>query len=181
MTPYNRERLIQLVREHAVEFGDFTLASGQKSTFYIDLRKVTLSSAGSVVIGAGMLEMFAGESYDVVGGLTMGADPIVSAVLTLSQLAGKPIRGFLARKQAKGHGSGKLIEGPVWTGDRAIVVEDVSTTGASMMQAVEAAQQLGIQVVRVASVLDRKGGASELFAEKGIPFSSLLTLSDLGL
>jgi orotate phosphoribosyltransferase len=178
---YDRERLLSLVKRDALMFGDFTLASGQKSFFYIDCRKVTLSAAGAALIAAGILDLFAEEPFDAVGGLTMGADPVLSAVLTLAGVRGRELRGFIVRKEAKKHGAGNLVEGPLRQGDRAVIVEDVTTTGGSCWQAIEAAEAAGAKVVRVVTLLDRLAGASAAFAEKGYPFSALFTLRDLGL
>ena len=178
---YDRHRLIELVKRDALKFGDFTLASGQKSNFYIDCRNVTLSAEGSALVGAGMLELFGDGGIDAVGGLTMGADPVLSAVLAIAGSTGKHMRGFIVRKEAKGHGVGKLVEGPISAGDQVAVVEDVTTTGASALQAVAAVEALGAQTVLVATVLDRLAGAKQLFAEKGLRFEALLTLDDLGI
>jgi len=178
---YDRDRLLALVKRDALQFGDFTLASGKKSSFYIDCRNVTLSSEGASLIGSGLLDLFVKESIDAVGGLTMGADPVLSAVLTIAGLRGRPLRGFIVRKEAKQHGAGKLIEGPIRSGDRVAVVEDVTTTGGSALQAVAAVEAIGAKTVCVATVLDRLAGAKEAFAEKKIPFLSLLTLIDLGI
>jgi orotate phosphoribosyltransferase len=178
---YDRERLLALVKQDALQFGDFTLASGKKSNFYIDCRNVTLSAEGAALIGAGLFDLFERESIDAVGGLTMGADPVLSAVLTVAGIRGRPLRGFIVRKEGKQHGAGKLVEGPIRSGDRVAVVEDVTTTGGSALQAVAAVEAIGAKTVCVATVLDRLAGAKEAFAEKGIPFLSLLTLSDLGI
>jgi orotate phosphoribosyltransferase len=178
---YDRERLLELVKRDALQFGDFILASGKKSSFYIDCRNVTLSAEGAALIGAGMLDLFERESIDAVGGLTLGADPVLSAVLTVAGVRGKQLRGFIVRKEAKQHGAGKLVEGPIREGDRVAVVEDVTTTGGSALQAVAAVEAIGAKVVCVATVLDRLAGAEAAFKEKGVRFFSLLTLSDLGI
>lgn len=178
---YDRERLLELVKRDALKFGDFTLASGKKSKFYIDCRNVTLSAEGAALIGAGMLDLFDKESIEAVGGLTLGADPVLSAVLTVAGFRGQELRGFIVRKEAKQHGVGKLIEGPIREGDRVAVVEDVTTTGGSALQAVAAVEAIGAKAVCVATVLDRLAGAEQAFKEKGIPFHSLLTLTDLGI
>lgn len=178
---YNRARLLELVRRDALRFGDFTLASGVKSHFYIDCRNVTLSAEGAALIGAGVLEALAEEDIDAVGGMTIGADPIVAAALVRAGLVDRPLRGFLVRKEAKEHGTGKQIEGPVRVGDRVAIVEDVSTTGGSCQRAIDAARAAGCDVVHVVAVLDRQQGAREVFEKQGIRFSPLLTLADLGL
>ena len=133
-------------------------------------------------IGAGVLELLASEfKVDAVGGLTMGADPIVGATLALAGLAGMGhLRGFLVRKEAKGHGTGKLVEGPLEPGATVAIVDDVATTGGSSLQAVDAVQAMGCQVVVVIAVLDRLEGAGAAFAARELPFRALLTIRDLG-
>lgn len=173
--------LTELIRRDALEFGDFVLASGQRSQFYIDCRKVTLSSAGAALIGKAILELLGDEEFDAVGGMTMGADPIIGAVLTAAGFQGRDLRGVIVRKEAKQHGTGKLIEGPLRPGDRTVVVEDVSTTGGSAIKAAEAIEQAGGKVVHVVTVLDRLAGAQQAFADKGYRFSSLVTIADLGI
>lgn len=177
---YDRSRLIELVRRDAVQFGDFVLASGARSNVYIDCRTVTLSAQGAALVGAGILATVA-EPFDAVGGMTMGADPILAAVLTLAGMQGRELRGFIVRKEAKGHGTGKKIEGPLRAGDRALIVEDVATSGASSLKAVDAVLEAGAEVMGVVAVLDRLAGAADAFASRGIPFQALLSIRDLGL
>ncbi|QDU63611.1 Orotate phosphoribosyltransferase [Planctomycetes bacterium Pan216] len=176
-----RAELIELVNRHAVKHGDFTLASGAKSSYYIDCRKVTLLAAGAKLIGQGMLEFMAEVDYDAIGGMTLGADPIVGAVITLSAETRPDLKGLLVRKEAKSHGTGQAIEGPLEGNERVVVVEDVTTSGGSAMKAINALREAGCQVVQVLTVLDRNAGATELFEKEGIAFRSLLTLTDLGL
>ena len=178
---YDRNALTELVNEHAVEHGEFTLASGAKSSYYIDCRKVTLLAAGARLIGEGMLDLLQDVAYDAVGGMTLGADPIVGAIVTLAGESRPDLKGLLVRKEAKSHGTGRAIEGPLQGGERVVVVEDVTTSGGSALQAIEAIRAADCTVVQVLSVLDRLAGASELFAKEGIPFKALLTLNDLGL
>lgn len=178
---YNRTALLDLVRRDALQFGDFTLASGKKSNYYIDCRKVTLSAAGAALIGAGILDLMGDEPFDAVGGLTMGADPILAAVLTIAGLNGRDLRGFIVRKEAKDHGTGKLVEGPLVPESKVLIVEDVATSGGSCFKAIDAVEAMGCKVVKVVTVLDRLAGAKEAFASKGYSFASLLTITDLGL
>jgi orotate phosphoribosyltransferase len=134
-----------------------------------------------VLVGAGLLEALRGVAFDCVGGLTLGADPVIAAALAAAGQQGRSLRGFIVRKEAKQHGSKQLIEGPLQAGDRAVVVEDVTTTGGSALQAIAAAEAAGAKVVAVATVLDRQAGAADKFAALGLPFFPLVTLRDLGL
>lgn len=181
-TETGRDRLIALLQRDALKLGQFTLASGRSSHYYVDGRKVTLAAEGASLIAAGVLEILAGmPSVVAVGGLTMGADPIVGATLGLASAAGRPdLRGFLVRKQTKGHGTGQLVEGPVHPGDTVVIVDDVATTGGSSIQAIDAAEAFGCKVAAVLVVLDRLEGAAFAFAERGVPYQSLLTIRDLG-
>jgi orotate phosphoribosyltransferase len=179
---FDRERLVKLMQRDALKRGTFTLASGRTSHYYVDGRKLTLSAEGAAVIGAGVLALLAEEfEVDAVGGLTMGADPIVGATLALASAAGlSHLRGFLVRKEPKGHGTGKLVEGPLEPGSTVAIVDDVATTGGSSLQAVEAVQAMGCKVAVVIAVLDRLEGAAAAFAARGLPFRALLTIRDLG-
>jgi orotate phosphoribosyltransferase len=179
---YDRQRLIELLERDALRRGTFTLASGRTSDYYIDGRKVTLSSEGAAVIAAGVLDRLVGlPEVQAVGGLTLGADPIVGATLGLAALAGRPqLRGFLVRKEAKAHGTGNRVEGPLEPGTTVAIVDDVATTGGSSLQAVDAVEAMGCRVALVIAVLDRLEGAGAAFAARGIPFHPLLTIRDLG-
>jgi orotate phosphoribosyltransferase len=180
---FERERLIELLERDALKRGTFTLASGRLSHYYVDGRKLTLSAQGAGLIAAGVLELLRKEfTVDAVGGLTLGADPIVGATLALAASAGLGrLRGFLVRKEAKGHGTGQLVEGPLDPGSTVAIVDDVATTGGSSLQAVQAVEAMGCQVAVVIAVLDRLEGAAEAFAARGLPFRALLTIRDLGL
>lgn len=182
MPAWDREKLVELLKRDALRLGEFTLASGRTSHYYVDGRKVTLAAEGAALIGAGVLAVL--ESYplvEAVGGLTMGADPIVGAALALADSLGRPsLKGFLVRKEAKSHGTGRLVEGPVESGMVVAIVEDVATTGGSALKAVEAAEAAGCTVACAIAVLDRIEGASEAFADRGVPFHALLTIRDLG-
>jgi orotate phosphoribosyltransferase len=179
---FDRERLVALLKRDALRLGQFTLASGRSSHFYIDARRVTLAAEGARVIAAGMLEVLAtAPGVQAVGGLTMGADPIVGATLAAASGAGRPdLLGYLVRKEAKGHGTGRLVEGPIEPGMVVAVVEDVATTGGSALKAVEALEGMGCTVALVAAVLDRLEGAAEAFRERGLPFHALTSIRDLG-
>ena len=174
--------LIALLKTRALRTGQFTLASGKSSHYYVDGRQVTLSAAGASTIGQAViaeLEQF--ERVDAVGGLTMGADPIVGATLAEAGRGSRPdLRGFLVRKTAKSHGTGQLVEGPVESGMNVVIVEDVTTTGGSALQAVDAVEAVGCKVVCVLTLLDRLEGAAAAFERRGLDFRALVTIRDLG-
>ncbi|MDG3005597.1 orotate phosphoribosyltransferase [Paludisphaera mucosa] len=178
----HRGALVELLKRDALRVGQFTLASGRSSHYYIDGRKVTLGAEGARLIARGVLKILREHpELAAVGGLTMGADPIVGAALALAPENGLgSLRGFLVRKQAKGHGTGNLVEGPLEPGSTVAIVDDVATTGGSSLQAVDAVEALGCKVAVVVAVLDRLEGAAETFAARGLAFRSLLTIRDLG-
>jgi orotate phosphoribosyltransferase len=179
---YERQRLIALLQRDALKRGTFTLASGRTSHYYVDGRKVTLSAEGAAQIGAGVLELIASRpDVTAVGGLTLGADPIVGATLALAAASGRgQLRGFLVRKEAKTHGTGSLVEGPLEPGSVVAIVDDVATTGGSSLQAATAVEAIGCKVALVIVVLDRLEEAAAAFAARDLPFFSLLTIRDLG-
>ncbi len=181
MPNYDRQALIELIREQALEFGDFTLASGKKASFYLDCRKVTLDSRGTNLIGAGMLRLLAADFPDAVGGMAIGADPITAAVITLAGQAGQPLKGFIVRKEAKEHGKGRRIEGPVAPGNRVVIVEDVVTTGGSALAAIAQARAFGLEVIGALAIIDRLEGGADAFAEAGVKLQTLLTIRDFGI
>ncbi len=179
---YARTELAALIRENAVFFGDFTLTSGKKATYYIDLRKVSLDHRVAPLIGDVMVDLIADiPDIAAVGGLTMGADPIASAVLHRGVLAGKTYDAFVVRKEPKDHGRGKQVEGPDLKGKRVIVLEDTSTTGGSPIKAAEALEREGAIVVAVAVVVDRDTGAREIIEGAGYEYRAALGLKELGL
>jgi orotate phosphoribosyltransferase len=181
-TYFDQVRLIELLRRDALKTGQFTLASGRTSHYYVDGRRVTLSAEGAAVIAEGVLGILATRpEVAAVGGLTMGADPIVGAVLALAPSRARAgLRGFLVRKEAKGHGTGKLVEGPLEPGATVAIVDDVATTGGSSLKAVEAVEALGCRVACVIAVLDRLEGAGAAFEARGLDFYALTTIEDLG-
>lgn len=178
---YDRNRLIELARDRALEVGDFTLASGKKSKYYLDCRRLTLDSEGANLVGEGILEFLGDDWPDAVGGMAIGANPITGAVITLAGKLKRPLKGFIVRKQAKQHGKGRDVEGPVDAGDTAIIVEDVVTTGGSSLQAIERVEEFGMKVRGVIAIIDRLEGGAEAFADRGYPLRTLLTIRDFGL
>jgi orotate phosphoribosyltransferase len=171
-------RLAALVRELAVRRGTFTLASGRTASYYVDARVPTLHHEAGPLIGLLLQQLTADWQFDAVGGLTLGADPVALAML---HAPGRPLDAFVVRKATKDHGTGKRIEGPSVSGRRVLAVEDTSTTGGSVLQAVDALIEAGAAVVGVATVIDRATGAAEAIAARGLPYRSLLGLADLGL
>jgi orotate phosphoribosyltransferase len=178
---YDRQALADLIKQQALKFGDFTLASGKKASFYLDCRQVTLDSRGAQLIGAGMLELIAGDMPELVGGMAIGADPITAAILTLAGIQNIPLRGVMVRKEPKGHGLGKHVEGPFKEGERLVIVEDVVTTGGSSLKAIEHCEAAGLKVERVLAIIDRLEGGREAFAEKGYDLTTLFTIKDFGI
>ena len=171
-----RARLRELIRSLAVVHGRVVLSSGAEADWYVDLRRVTLQHEAAPLIGRALRELTADWAYDAVGGLTLGADPVAAAVL---HATGPPVDAFVVRKQGKAHGLQRRIEGPDVTGRRVLAVEDTSTTGASVLAAVEALREAGATVVGVAVVVDRGAGAAVRAA--GLDYRAAYTLADLGL
>jgi orotate phosphoribosyltransferase len=178
---YDRQQLLDLIHAKALKLGDFTLASGKKANFYLDLKQITLDAAGARLVAEGFLEQLGQPLPAAVGGLAIGADPITASIVTLAGLRGLPLSGFLVRKEAKGHGTNKFIEGPVQPGATAVIVEDVITTGGSAMTALERARDFGLQVDRVLAIVDRLEGGAEAFAARGAKLTTLLTIRDLNI
>lgn len=178
---YRELELIELIHRLALKKGTFTLASGKTASFYLDCRRVTLDSRGANVVASGILEMLDDDWPECVGGMAIGADPITGAVITLAGQRGRALNGFIVRKEAKGHGTGRVVEGPVEPGQRAVVLEDVVTSGGSLIAAVERAREFGLVVDRAIAIVDREEGAAEAFEALGIHFRSLLTAGQLGI
>jgi orotate phosphoribosyltransferase len=177
---YDRESLKQLVRDKALKFGNFTLASGKKARYYLDCRQITLDSQGARLIGEGMLELLAGDMPDLVGGMAIGADPITAAILTLAGINNLPLRGVMVRKEPKQHGTGRTVEGPFQSGESVAIVEDVVTTGGSSLLAIERCEEAGLKVQRVLAIIDRLEGGREAFAARGYELTTLFTVRDFG-
>jgi orotate phosphoribosyltransferase len=177
-----RRQLIEYISSDAVFHGDFTLTSGKKASYYVDLRKVSLDHRVAPLIGQVMLDLIA-EVPDVaaVGGMTMGADPIATAVLHQGAARGLAYDAFVVRKEPKDHGRGRQVEGPDVAGKRVVVLEDTSTTGGSPLKAIEALRAVGAEVAAVAVVVDRDTGAREVIEAAGVPYLAAIGLRDLGL
>ncbi len=177
-----RAQLIDLISREAVFHGDFTLTSGRKATYYMDLRTLSLDHRAAPLIGQVMLDLIAPlEGIDAVGGLTMGADPIAAAVLHQGIARGTTYDAFVVRKAPKDHGRGRQVEGPDVAGKRVVVLEDTSTTGGSPLAAAAALEKAGATIVAVAVVIDRATGAKEIIEAAGYPYLAAIGLADLGL
>jgi orotate phosphoribosyltransferase len=179
-----KPNLIELVNRLAVVRGRVTLSSGLEADYYVDLRRVTLHHEAAPILGRVMVDLIlqgAVGSIHAVGGLTMGADPVATAILHQAATRNLGWDAFVVRKQAKQHGMGRQVEGPEVSGRSVVVVEDTSTTGGSPLAAVTALQAAGAQVVAVATVVDRNTGAREAIAEAGLPYLTAITLPELGL
>ncbi|GAA4480230.1 orotate phosphoribosyltransferase [Microbacterium panaciterrae] len=178
----DRQALIALIKDEAVFHGDFTLSSGKKATYYVDMRKLTLDHRAAPAIGRIVLDLLQGlDGIEAVGGLTLGADPIANAVLHESVRAGRPVDAFVVRKEPKDHGRGRQIEGAEVAGKRVVVVEDTSTTGGSPLKAVEVLRKAGAEPVAVISIVDRKTGAQVAIEAEGLQWLAAIDLADLGL
>lgn len=180
---YDKQTLLELVRSRALKFGEFTLVSGKKAQYYLDGKQVTLDSFGAKLIAEGILDLLADNLPlpKAVGGMSIGADPIAAAVITIAGVRGIALSGFMVRKQPKGHGTNRYLEGPVEPGDRVVIVEDVVTTGGSSLEAIARCEEFGLKVARVVAIVDRLEGGREAFESRGYPFSSLLSIRDFGL
>ncbi len=185
-SPSTREQLRDLIRDLAVVHGRVTLASGREADYYVDLRRVTLHHRAAPLIGHVLLDRLEevglgpGE-VDATGGLTLGADPVATALLHAAASRGLDLDAFVVRKEAKAHGLQRRIEGPDIAGRRVVVVEDTSTTGGSVATAVEAVREAGGEVRGVAVLVDRDTGAREKIEALGVPYHFLYGLADLGL
>lgn len=176
-----RIRLLEILKEKSLMLGDFKLSSGMRSNYYIDGKKTTLDPEGLFLTAEIILDMIKDDRADAIGGPTLGADSIVGAVTSLSFLKNSPINGFIVRKEPKGHGTGNKIEGTLEKGARVVIAEDVVTTGGSIIKAIDAVKELGCEVVRIISVVDREQGARQRFEQVGFVYSPIFTLKDLDL
>jgi orotate phosphoribosyltransferase len=175
----DRDLLLAGIKEKAVLHGDFVLSSGQRATTYVDLRRVLMDGRLAPLAGRALLDATEDLSYEAVGGLTLGADPVAYAMMAAAANRGTPIDAFVVRKAEKAHGTGRRIEGPEVTGRRVLAVEDTSTTGDSVLTAVNALREAGAEVVGVAVLVER--GARSKIEERGLSYRAVFELADLGL
>jgi orotate phosphoribosyltransferase len=175
----DHDDLRKFITDLAVVHGRVVLSSGRQADWYVDLRRVTLHHSAAPLVGQVLLDLTAGWDYDAVGGLTLGADPVATAMLHAGAAAGRPLDAFVVRKAGKAHGLQRRIEGPDVAGRRVLAVEDTSTTGGSVLAAVEALRESGAEIVGVAVIVDR--GAGDAVRAAGLPYRAAFTLADLGL
>jgi orotate phosphoribosyltransferase len=179
--PCRHPKLASLLREKSLKRGKFTLASGAESSYYIDGKMTCLDAEGAALVADAILSEIKELPVDAVGGMDMGATPIVGAVAAVSFLRGRPLPTFVVRKEVKQHGTQKAIEGPLSAPCRVVVIDDVITTGGSIIKAIDAVKAVGCTVLLAISVLDRQAGAVEALTKLGIPYQPLVTLNDIGL
>lgn len=175
----DRADLLRQIRDKAVVHGRVVLSSGREADFYVDLRRVTLDGEAAPLVGEVMLDVTDDLEYEVVGGLTLGADPVATAMMHAAARRGRRLDACVVRKEGKAHGLQRRIEGPDVKGRRVLAVEDTSTTGGSVLTAVEALREAGAEVVAVAVIVER--GAEPRIASEGLPYRAAFTLADLGL
>ncbi len=175
----DRDDLLASIKTAAIVHGEVTLSSGQRADWYIDMRRILLAGRAAPLAGRVMLEVTADLSFDAVGGLTLGADPVATAMMHAASAQGRLLDAFVVRKAGKAHGLQRRIEGPDVAGRRVLAVEDTSTTGNSVLTAVDALLEAGAEVAGVAVVVDR--GARARIAERGLPYRAAYELADLGL
>lgn len=179
MTMSDREDLRKLIEELAIVRGRVTLSSGMEADWYVDLRRLTLHHEGAPLVGRVMVDLVADWDFDAVGGLTLGADPVASAMLHAAAARGRALDAFVVRKAGKAHGLQRRVEGPDVAGRRVLAVEDTSTTGSSVLTAVEALREVKAEVIGTAVIVDR--GAGDAVRSAGLKYRAAYTLADLGL
>ncbi|MBI3804887.1 MAG: orotate phosphoribosyltransferase [Nitrospirae bacterium] len=178
----DRDKLLGLLFQRAFRYSEtptFKLTSGKMSSFYIDCKKVSLDPEGAFLIGEQIFDRIKTLPVDGIGGMTLGADPIATAVSLISFLKNRPIPAFIVRKEPKGHGSEQQIEGTLPANAKVVVVEDVVTTGGSTLRTIEVLRKAGHSILKVITLIDRKEGGAEIIGSEGIGFESLFTIDDL--
>jgi orotate phosphoribosyltransferase len=175
----DRDALLHEITAKAVVHGKVTLSSGREADYYVDLRRITLDAAAAPLVGSVMLDLTDDLDFDAVGGLTLGADPVATAMLHTAAARGRKLDAFVVRKEGKAHGLQRRIEGPDVAGRRVLAVEDTSTTGGSVLTAVEALREAGAEVIGVAVIVER--GAADAVADAGLTYRAAYSLADLGL
>ncbi len=171
--------LLDFVFRHSFKRGVFRLSSGKESSFYLDMKQTTLDPDGSLLVAENVLDKISNSKVDSIGGLTIGADPIIGSVITLAAMKGFKPMGFIVRKKPKGHGLHRAIEGKLKKGDRVIIIDDVITTGGSAFKAIEVVENLGCKVIKVMPIVDRDEGGREFFNEKGYVYEPVINIKDI--
>jgi orotate phosphoribosyltransferase len=179
METSDRDRLRQMLLDRSMRFGEFVLSSGVTSNFYIDVRKTSLHPEGLMLISRMFYDALEADDITAVGGLTLGADPLVAGLILLAADRGRPLEGFLVRRNAKDHGLKAQVEGNLAGHKRVAILDDVITSGESAILAAEAAESYKAEVVRVLTVVDRGQGASQIFQQRGYPFTPLFSIGEL--
>jgi orotate phosphoribosyltransferase len=174
-----RQELQTHLLAHSLQFGDFILTSGRQSDYYIDGKETTLRSRGAYLVAQLILDALKDTGVEAIGGPTLGADPVIGAVIALAALENMPLIGFIVRKQAKDHGTQRLVEGPLQPGMRVAVFDDTVTTGGSLKHAIEQVKAMQCTIVKVLAIVDRQEGAQQNFAQWGYPFHALFTINEL--
>lgn len=174
-----RKRLLELIKQEALSIKPIILSSGKKSDYYIDCRLITMHPEGAALIADIFFDMLADKEVDALGGLTIGADPIAGAFAAISFQRNRPIPTFIVRKEQKKHGTQKLVEGPLKKGMKVAIVDDVATSGGSLLSAIFAVEEFGCKVVSVMVVVDRMEGGKEALSEKGYKLESIFSKDDL--
>jgi len=173
----DKSKLLGILKKEAFFRGKFILSSGKESNFYLDARLVTLSAPGAYLTGRIMLDMVKDEPIDAIGGPTLGADPMVGAVASLSFQSGKPIPTFIIRKTPKAHGKGQQVEGPVLKeGSTVVIIDDVATTGKAFVESIEVLQKMNVKIAKAICIIDRCEGAREALAQYSVPMESIFTI-----
>ena len=179
MSQKERERLAELIRKHCLSYGDFTLSSGRKSSYYLDLRKLSTLPEGAYLLAKVLLAVLSEDGVDALGGPTIGADPIAGAVAAVSFLERKELPTFMVRKEQKAHGTSARLEGHFRPGWKVVNVDDVVTTAGSILNAARAAEEAGCVVTRTLAVVDREEGGAEEIRRAGYRFDSVFKVSEL--
>ena len=179
--PDARTALLARIVDTAIVHGQVTLSSGASADYYVDLRRITLDGHAAPLVGEVMLDLVAGLDFDAVGGLTLGADPVAAAMLHAAHARGRRLDAFVVRKEGKAHGLQRRIEGPDVAGRRVLAIEDTSTTGGSVLTAVQALREAGAEVVGVAVIVDRDTGSAEAIAAHGLDYRYAFGKAELGL
>ena len=177
-----KTRLLELLKKEALKKGNFVLSSGKLSNYYLDGRLITLSPEGAYLVASIILNMIKDKKIEAIGGPTLGADPIVGAVACLSYMNKTPLKAFIVRKSTKEHGTQRQIEGPALkAGNRVVLVDDVATTGKSLVEAKEALDKIGVEVDRAVVIVDRGEGAKENLAKAGLRLEAIFEIEDFDL